>query len=61
MISEMRLILLSIIVISGFLPSGCATAPDDPDQVQLGPSLKEQRREERQKEDFARTLPQPRG
>ena len=40
--------------------SGCASGTDDPDQVQLGPSIKEQRREARQTEDFARSLPQPR-
>ena len=61
MIPDMRLVLLLIVVISGFLQSGCASGPDDPDQVQLGPSIKEQRQEARQKEDFARTLPQPRG
>jgi protein involved in sex pheromone biosynthesis len=40
--------------------AGCASGPDDPDNVQLGPSIKEQRQEARQKEDFARDLPPPR-
>jgi hypothetical protein len=61
MISDMRLVLLFIAVISGLLQSGCASGPNDPDQVQLGPSFKEQRQEARQKEEFARDLPQPRG
>ena len=61
MISDMRLVLLFIAVISGLLQSGCASGPNDPDQAQLGPSIKEQRQEARQKEEFARDLPQPRG
>jgi uncharacterized protein YceK len=60
MISNMKPVLLSIAIISGLLLSGCASTPDDPDQVQLGPTIKEQRQDARQKEDFARTLPQPR-
>jgi hypothetical protein len=40
--------------------SGCASSPNDPDQVQLGPSIKEQKQEARQREDFARSLPPPR-
>jgi hypothetical protein len=59
MISDMRPVLLFIAVICGFLVSGCASGPDDPDQVKLGPSIKEQRQEARQKEDFARDLPPP--
>jgi hypothetical protein len=60
-ISDMRPVFLSIAIISGVLLSGCASGPDDPDQVQLGPSIKEQRQDARQTEDFARTLPPPRG
>jgi hypothetical protein len=60
MISEMTRVLLFLLVVGGSLLSGCASGPDDPDQVQLGPSLKEQRQEARQKEEFARTLPAPR-
>jgi hypothetical protein len=53
---DMKAVLLLIGII--FL-SGCASGPDDPDQVQLGPSLKQQQREAHQREDFARSLPQP--
>jgi hypothetical protein len=60
-ISDMRPVFLSIAIISGVLLSGCASGPDDPDQVQLGPSIKEQRQDARKTEDFARTLPPPRG
>jgi len=56
----MRSALVLILVASVFLQSGCATKPDDPDQVQLGPSIKEQQRETKKSEDFARTLPTPR-
>jgi hypothetical protein len=59
MISDMRPVLLFIAVICGLLQSGCASGPNDPDQVQLGPSIKEQRQDARQKEDFARDLPTP--
>jgi hypothetical protein len=61
MISEMKLVLLSIVTISGLLLSDCASGPEDPDQVQLGPSIKEQRQEARKTEDFARQLPPPHG
>jgi uncharacterized protein YceK len=61
MVSGMRPVLLSIALTSGILLSGCASNPDDPDQVQLPPSIKQQRQEARQKEDFARDLPPPRG
>jgi hypothetical protein len=60
MISDMRSVLLFIVLASGILLSGCASSPDDPDQVRLGPSIKEQRQDARQKEDFARDLPKPR-
>ena len=60
MISDMRPVLLAIAIMSGLLLSGCASGPEDPDQVQLGPSIKEQRQEARKTEDFARTLPHPR-
>jgi hypothetical protein len=49
------LLLFSVVV---FL-SGCASGTDDPDQVQLPPSIKQQQREARQREDFARSLPPP--
>ena len=49
-----------LFLIGMLLLAGCASGPDDPDQVQLGPSIKEQQREARQTEDFARNLPQPR-
>jgi outer membrane murein-binding lipoprotein Lpp len=61
MVSGMRPVLLFAAIISGVFLSGCASSPDDPDQVQLGPSIKQQRQEARQKEDFARDLPPPRG
>ena len=61
MVSGMRPVLLFVAIISGIFLSGCASSPDDPDQVQLGPSIKQQRQEARQKEDFARDLPPPRG
>jgi uncharacterized protein YceK len=61
MVSGMRLVLLSIALTSGILLSGCASNPDDPDQVQLPPSIKQQKQDARQKEDFARSLPPPRG
>jgi hypothetical protein len=59
MISDMRPVLLFIAVISGLLQSGCASGPNDPDQVQLGPSIKEQRQDARKTEDFAHSLPTP--
>jgi hypothetical protein len=59
-ISDMRTVLLFVAIVSGVLLSGCASGPEDPDQVQLGPSIKEQRQEARKTEDFARTLPPPR-
>jgi uncharacterized protein YceK len=61
MVSGMRPVLLFIALTSGLLLSGCASNPDDPDQVQLPPSIKQQRQDARQKEDFARDLPPPRG
>jgi hypothetical protein len=61
MVSDMRSVLLSIALTSGILLSGCASSPDDPDQVQLPPSIKQQKQEARQKEDFAKSLPPPRG
>jgi hypothetical protein len=57
----MRSVLLVIALTSGIFLSGCASNPDDPDQVQLPPSIKQQRQDARQKEDFARSLPPPRG
>jgi len=52
---------LFLIGVSGvLLLSGCASGPNDPDQVQLGPSIKEQRQDARQREEFAKTLPAPR-
>jgi len=62
MVSDMRSVLLFVAIVSGLSLSGCATNnPDDPDQVQLPPSIKQQKQEARQKEDFARDLPPPRG
>jgi len=58
MISDMRSVLL-IAIISGSLLSGCASAPDDPDQVKLGPGIREQQKEARTTEEFARNLPKP--
>jgi hypothetical protein len=49
----------ALLLIGVLLLSGCASGPDDPDQVRLGPSIKEQRQDARQKEDFARDLPKP--
>jgi hypothetical protein len=39
---------------------GCASLPDDPDQVKLGPGIREQQKEARATEEFARSLPKPR-
>jgi len=39
--------------------SGCASNPDDPDQVKLGPSIQEQRKDAKKTEDFAKSLPKP--
>jgi hypothetical protein len=61
MVSGMRFVLLFVAFTSGISLSGCASGPDDPDQVQLPPSIKQQRQDARQKEDFARALPPPRG
>jgi hypothetical protein len=61
MVSAMRFVLLFVAFASGISLSGCASGPDDPDQVQLPPSIKQQRQDARQKEDFARALPPPRG
>ena len=58
-ISDMRLALLFLLVAGGLFQSGCASNPNDPDQVQLGPSIREQQRDARQKEEFARDLPKP--
>lgn len=60
MISAMRFVLLLALVIGALFQSGCAAGPDDPDHVQLPPSIKEQKEEARQKEAFARDLPKPR-
>jgi hypothetical protein len=54
----MRLALLIVLAAGGLFQSGCAS-PNDPDQVQLGPTITEQRRDARQKEEFARDLPKP--
>jgi hypothetical protein len=60
MISSMRPVLLFIAIISGSLLSGCASSPDDPDQVKLPPGIREQQKEARKTEDFAKSLPKPR-
>jgi hypothetical protein len=60
MISAMRFLLLLALVTGALYQSGCASSPDDPDQVQLPPTYKEQQQEARQKEAFARDLPKPR-
>jgi uncharacterized lipoprotein YajG len=49
-----------LLLIGTFLLAGCAS-PDDPDQVKLGPGIIEQQKEARQTEEFARSLPKPRG
>jgi hypothetical protein len=59
MFSVMKLVLISIAIVSGLLLSGCASAPDDPDQVKLGPGIREQQKEARKTEEFARSLPKP--
>jgi hypothetical protein len=61
MVFGMRPVLLFIALIGAILQSGCASTPDDPDQVKLGPSIKEQRQEARKTEEFAKSLPPPRG
>lgn len=60
MISAMKFVLLLALVIGGLFQAGCAAGPDDPDHVQLPPSIKEQQQEAREKEAFARDLPKPR-
>jgi len=47
------------LLIAVFLLSSCASQ-DEADQAHLGPSLKEQRKDAKQREEFARSLPQPR-
>ena len=59
MISAMRLVLLLALVIGGLFQSGCAAGPDDPDHVQLPPTIQEQKKDAKQKEEFARDLPKP--
>ena len=59
MISSMKSVLLCIAIISGSLLSGCASK-DDPDQVTLPPGIREQQKEAKKTEDFAKTLPKPR-
>lgn len=61
MLSDMRSVMLFIALISGIFLSGCASNPEDPDQVQLPPSIKQQKQDLRQKEEFAKALPPPRG
>jgi starvation-inducible outer membrane lipoprotein len=61
MISRMRFVLLFLALTSGISLSGCASGPDDPDQVKLPPTIKQQRQDARQKEEFAKALPPPRG
>jgi hypothetical protein len=60
MVPDMRSALIFILAVCALFQSGCASKPDDPDQVQLGPSIKEQRQEARKTEDFAHSLPTPR-
>jgi hypothetical protein len=56
----MRPALLFVVIACGIVQFGCASGKDDPDQVQLGPSIKEQRQEARKTEEFAKSLPPPR-
>jgi len=49
----------ALLLIGIIFLSGCASGPDDPDQVKLGPSIREQQRDARQEEEFARSLPKP--
>lgn len=60
MISGMRSVLLFIAFTGGILLSGCASLKDDPDQVRLGPSIQEQRKDAKKTEEFAKSLPKPR-
>jgi uncharacterized protein YceK len=60
MVSGMRSVLLFIALIGAIFLSGCASTADDPDQVKLGPSIKEQRQDARKTEEFAKSLPKPR-
>ena len=61
MVSGMRSVLVFIALIGAILLASCASTPDDPDQVKLGPSIKEQRQDARKTEEFAKSLPPPRG
>ena len=60
MICDMRSLLLVIAIVSGSLLSGCSSMRDDPDQVKLGPGIREQQKEARKTEEFGRSLPKPR-
>ncbi|PYJ07099.1 MAG: hypothetical protein DMF06_16695 [Verrucomicrobia bacterium] len=60
MICGMRSVLLFIALIGAILQSGCSSLKDDPDQVKLGPSIQEQRKDAQKTEEFAKTLPKPR-
>jgi len=43
-----------------FWLSGCASTTEDPDQVKLPPGIREQQKEAKKTEEFAKSLPKPR-
>lgn len=51
-------VLLLLISLIGL--SSCTWLKDDSDQREAGASLKEQKRDAKQEEEFARSLPKPR-
>jgi hypothetical protein len=56
----MKAVLLLLGIGGALWLAGCASNPDDPDQVKLGPSIQEQRKDAKKTEEFAKTLPKPR-
>ena len=60
MVFGMRSVLLFVALIGAILQFGCASNPDDPDQVKLGPTIQEERKDAKKTEEFAKSLPKPR-
>jgi hypothetical protein len=56
---DMKAALLLLGIGGALWLSGCASNPDDPDQVKLGPSIQEQRKDAKKTEEFAKSLPKP--
>ena len=58
--ADMKVALLLLGIGGALWLSGCASIADDPDQVKLGPSIQEQRKDAKKTEEFAKSLPKPR-